>query len=99
MVHNVHLVHVEVETSRCIGDHQRIYAEVKALPYLNGFRELATDRPPDQLQFNALFVRAGPPAKMHRNIERWLALARLRYLVPRAVLLYTSMRTAVAKRG
>jgi len=53
----LHLVHVEVETSACIGSNQKLYPEVKVLLQRLGFMELAIDHSPTLIQFNALFVR------------------------------------------
>jgi FkbM family methyltransferase len=74
----VHLLHVEVETSPCIGSNQKLYPEVKALLRALGFVELATDQAHIQTQFNALFVRRDLPAGMWFRMGTWLALARVR---------------------
>lgn len=85
VVERVQLLHVEVETAPCIGENQKLYADVKALLRRLGFRELATDQVRDQLQFNALFFRAAQSRWMKLQIGAWLVHARLRYLMVRAV--------------
>jgi FkbM family methyltransferase len=81
----VHLLHVEVETSPCIGSNQRLYPEVKALLEGLGFRELATDQAHTQIQLNALFVRRALPVGMRLRVSNWLARARLRHWVVNVV--------------
>jgi FkbM family methyltransferase len=76
----VHLLHVEVETSPCIGSSQRLYPEVKALLRQLGFAELATDQPRSHVQFNALFVRVGLPAGLGLRVRAWLLYVWLRRL-------------------
>jgi FkbM family methyltransferase len=85
IVEQVHLLHVEVETSPCIGSNQKLYPEVKALLHELGFVELATDQAHTQIQFNALFVRSKLPAAMQFRVSAWLALARLRRCVINAI--------------
>jgi FkbM family methyltransferase len=77
---NIHLVHVEVETTNCIGSNQKLYPEVKALMQSLDFAELATDQPADNIQFNALFIRGDLAAGMRLQVRAWLARARLRRL-------------------
>jgi FkbM family methyltransferase len=106
MIQNVDLVHVEVETSRCIGDDQMFYPQVKAHLYSAGFRELATDAPSYRTQFNALFVRDELQAGTRCRIALWLALARLRFLMitvarrvcPACVSCYRSMSAHAAEK-
>jgi len=81
----VQLLHVEVETSPCIGSNQKLYPEVKALLREIGFVELATDQARTQIQFNALFVRSELPAGLRLRVKTWLALARLRRCVGYAI--------------
>jgi FkbM family methyltransferase len=81
VVERVHLLHVEVETSACIGANQKLYREVQALLRRLGFSELATDHAPSQVQFNALFVRSAPSAWTKLQIRACLVHARLRYLM------------------
>ena len=76
----VHLLHVEVETSPCIGSNQKLYPEVKALLRQLGFAEVATDLPRSHVQFNALFVRLDLSAAMRLRLRAWLLRARLRRL-------------------
>ncbi len=85
VVSRVHLLHVEVETSPCIGAQQKLYRDVKALLERQGFTQLATDHAPSQVQFNALFVRDDPAASMRLRLAVWLARARLRYLAVGAI--------------
>jgi FkbM family methyltransferase len=54
---NTVLLHVEVETSPCVAEGQRLYPAVRSLLTGHGFVELATDAPPERAQCNALFVR------------------------------------------
>lgn len=79
------LVHVEVETAPCISATQRLYPEVKTLLQQFGFRELATDRAPSDLQFNALFARRDLSPWRRWRVSVLLYRARLRYLLDAAV--------------
>jgi FkbM family methyltransferase len=81
----VHLLHVEVETSPCIGSNQKLYPDVKALLQALGFVELATNQAHTQTQFNAVFVRRDLPAGMRFRVSKWLALARLRHWAIKAI--------------
>jgi FkbM family methyltransferase len=83
---SVQLLHIEVETSPLIGSNQKLYPEVKALLEGLGFREAATDAPPSQSQFNALFVRAVLSSGLRFRLGGWILCARLRYLIVRAAL-------------
>lgn len=85
VVERVQLLHVEIETSPCIGANQKVYPEVKALLRRLGFSELATDQVRDQVQFNALFFRAALSRWMRLQIRACLVYARLRYLMVRGV--------------
>jgi FkbM family methyltransferase len=82
---HVHLLHVEVETSPCIGSNQKLYPQVKALLRRLGFTELATDQAPSRTQFNALFVKFGASAGQRLRMATLLGRARLRYLMVRAI--------------
>jgi FkbM family methyltransferase len=82
---HVHLLHVEVETSPCIGSDQKLYPQVKSLLQRMGFSELATDYPSSGIQFNALYVRSELSAGTKFRINAWLVRARLRYLLVRAL--------------
>jgi FkbM family methyltransferase len=84
VVERVQLLHVEVETTPCIGENQKLYPEVKALLRRHGFRELATDQVRNQVQFNALFFRSAQSTWMKLQIGACLVQARLRYLMVRA---------------
>lgn len=64
----VSLIHVEVETAPCIGATQKLHGDVAALLAGLGFCELATDCRTDSLQFNALYVRRGLPAKLRAQL-------------------------------
>ena len=106
MMHKVRLLHVEVETTRCIGDDQKCYPQVKAMLCSAGFSELATDGPADRIQFNAVFVRSDLTTATRRKIAIWLAVARLRHFLvcvaqaicPICVRWYGSARTRAVKR-
>jgi FkbM family methyltransferase len=76
----IHLLHVEVETTNCIGSNQKLYPDVKALIESLGFIQLATDQPTGDIQFNALFIRSDLAAGMRFKVRAWLARARLRRL-------------------
>jgi FkbM family methyltransferase len=78
---HVHLLHVEVETSPCIGSDQKLYPDVKALLDTLGFTVLATDQAETKTQLNALFVRRNLRISTRLRIHRILALAGLRRLV------------------
>lgn len=69
----VALVHVEVETTPCIGAAQKLYPEVAALLRARGFVEIARDSPVHHAQFNALFLRGGlaPAQRAAVWIHRW----------------------------
>jgi FkbM family methyltransferase len=77
------LLHVEVETSPCIGYEQRLYSDVKALLQRSGFTELATDQSQQELQFNALFIRSNMSAANKWQVRAWLAEASLRRFLVR----------------
>lgn len=81
----VHLLHVEVETSACIGVDQKFYSDVKALLQQLGFAEFATDQAHSDIQFNALFLRSDLSAKLWFQTRMWLLCARLRYMIVQAV--------------
>jgi FkbM family methyltransferase len=82
---HVHLLHVEVETSPCIGSNQKLYPEVKALLERLGFAELATDHTSSEPQFNVLFVRCDPTARMQIQVRASLVRACLRRLIVRFI--------------
>jgi FkbM family methyltransferase len=82
---DVHLVHVECETSPCISASQKLYPEVSALFHRLGFVELADDHPRTDRQFNALFVRATRSVRMRIAVTLLLARARVRYLAVRVL--------------
>ena len=72
LMHQLWLLHVEVETSLCIAAEQKFYPQVKALLRSAGFIELATDGQPTQVQFNALFVRSDLPAGVRLRVRQQL---------------------------
>jgi FkbM family methyltransferase len=78
VIEHVYLLHVEVETTPCIGAEQKLYPEVKALLQRLGFAALATDHPQAGEQFNALFVRRDLPAGMSLALRLHLVRARAR---------------------
>jgi FkbM family methyltransferase len=82
---HVQFLHVEVETSACIGSDQKLYPEVKALLEQLGFVEFATDQPSNGSQFNVLLVRSKLSAGMQLRAKASLVDARLRYLLARAI--------------
>jgi FkbM family methyltransferase len=77
---HVQLLHVEVETLPCIGQGQKLYADVKALLRQSGFVVLATSAADTKAQFNALFVRHDLPLGTQRRMRTLLALAGLHHL-------------------
>jgi FkbM family methyltransferase len=74
----VWLIHVEVETTPCIGAEQRLHRDVEQLLRQQGFLEIATDGPPEREQFNALYVRNQLPAATRRALARYVRWHRLR---------------------
>jgi FkbM family methyltransferase len=74
----VSLIHVEVETAACIGATQKLHRDVAALLAGRGFTEIAADSPIENLQFNALYVRDGLPARMRTAIRYHAARQQLR---------------------
>ncbi len=78
---DVCLLHVEVETRPCIGERQRLYPEVNRLLEAAGFVELATDRPANTEQFNALFIRREIATSHRRRISWPVGRQRLRRAV------------------
>jgi FkbM family methyltransferase len=75
---SIHLLHIEVESTPCIGADQKLYADVNAKLINFGFVEIATDRPVTETQFNAIFVRRDLLPRFSREIARAVALARIR---------------------
>jgi FkbM family methyltransferase len=82
---NTRLLHVEVETTPCIGAGQHLFADVRRCLEQAGFHLLATDHPLDYPQFNALFVRRDFLRTRAASIGTRLALAWLRRCVGRAL--------------
>jgi len=78
IIEQVYLVHIEVETTLCIGAGQKLYPEVKALLQRLGLVELATDHNPAGEQFNALYVRRQLTAGMRLAVKSNLIRARAR---------------------
>jgi FkbM family methyltransferase len=72
---NARLLHVEVETTPCIGSNQRLFPDVLRCLEEAGFDLLATDQPRNYRQFNALFVRCDLLRNCAAPIRAWLALA------------------------
>ena len=85
LAQQVRVLHIEVETSPCIGANQKLYPEVKSLLQRLGFRELATDQSPSQIQFNALFVRPERSPLMKLRVAVLSVRARLRHITGRAI--------------
>jgi FkbM family methyltransferase len=81
---HVQLVHVEVETSPCIGANQKLYPQVRALLQRLGFTQLGTDHSTRELQFNALFVRADLPTCLGLQVRACLAFDWVRRRLVRA---------------
>lgn len=97
----VYLLHIEVETSPCIGSNQKLYSEVKVLLQQAGFVEFATDQARNKCQFNALFIRSGLRAAMRWRAYACLVEAMLRHrlvgvirrLCPECLRRYQAMRS------
>jgi len=89
---NTRMLHVEVETTPCIGAEQRLFPDVCRYLEQAGFHLLATDRPVEYVQFNALFVRADLVRDRAVPIRAWLVLAWLRRSTTRVVLACIPMR-------
>jgi FkbM family methyltransferase len=77
----VHLLHVEVETTPCIGSDQKLYVEVRALLERLGFAELATDQARSGTQFNALYIRSDLSFAMTFRTKACFMSARMRHLL------------------
>jgi FkbM family methyltransferase len=100
IIEHVYLVHIEVETTPCIGAEQKLYPEVKALLQRLGLIEVATDHPEAGEQFNAVFVRRHLPAgmslalrsKLMRVRARRVLGAAARRLCPACLRRYQSLR-------
>ncbi|HEY4210577.1 MAG TPA: FkbM family methyltransferase [Steroidobacteraceae bacterium] len=103
----VDLVHVEVETTPCIGSNQKLYPQVKALLGRLGFTELATDQAVSQIQFNALFVRSDLRTPTRLTVRAQLLRSRVRDLIfcvvnricPTCIRRYKAARSHVAARS
>ncbi|HEV7357424.1 MAG TPA: FkbM family methyltransferase, partial [Steroidobacteraceae bacterium] len=81
----VHLLHIEVETTPCIGTSQKLYADVKAQLWRLGFTEIGTDQARLERQFNALFVRSDVSPDMRFRLKAWQVGAWLRYRLARVI--------------
>ena len=74
----VAMLHVEVESQPCVAAGQRLYPEARALLESWNFREIATDHPHTNPQFNALFVRHPLEPHLQRRVASRLFQARVR---------------------
>jgi len=72
------ILHVEVENEPIIGTDQKLFADVERILAGAGFTLLATDQPPESLQFNVLFVRTDLLRTRGREIWFWATVARVR---------------------
>jgi FkbM family methyltransferase len=86
VLQSTRMLHVEVETERCIGANQKLFADVERTLAEAGFVLLATDQPQHHVQFNALFIRADLRQSKAMKIRWWITAARLRRLVASTVL-------------
>jgi FkbM family methyltransferase len=84
-IDHVYLLHVEVETTPCIGSDQKLYPEVRALAQRLGFAELATDQPRDREQFNVLYVRRDLPPGVRLALKTLLLQAGARRFIAKVV--------------
>jgi FkbM family methyltransferase len=89
---NTRLLHVEVETTPCIGATQHLFPEVRRCLEQAGFELLATDHPVHQVQFNALFVRADVLRAHAATVRAWRAVTWLTRNSARLVLGCIPMR-------
>jgi hypothetical protein len=100
------MIHVEVETIRCIGAGQRLFPDVEGALLDAGFVLLATDQPVSFPQFNGLFVRAehlhakaseirwhAARGRMYRNVKQ-----AVRPLVPPRLRRFLASRLAAVRR-
>jgi len=78
VLERVALIQVEVETSPIIGSDQKLFSDVNAFLEEEGFHLLATDRVRNELQFNALYVRARYLKARWPEIRRLCTVARIR---------------------
>jgi FkbM family methyltransferase len=78
IIEHVSLVHVEVETTPCIGARQKLQSDVSHWLRARGFVEVATDGTAHPEQFNVLYVRANLSAKERRALRRHGRRLRLR---------------------
>lgn len=85
VLHNVRLVHVEVETEPFIAAAQKLFADVERVMTEAGFVLVATDQPREVLQFNALYLRADDLRIAPHELTRHARRARLRRHLRRAV--------------
>ena len=76
---HVMMLHVELESERCIAPTQRLYPEARALLEALRCREIAVDQPHSNPQFNALFLRSGLTPALQRRVALRLRWARLRH--------------------
>lgn len=83
LARQVHLLHVEVETTARIAAGQKLYPEVRALLESMGFEEIATDQIHTRPQFNAVFVRADRPMRVRVSVAAALVRERMRCLLVR----------------
>ncbi len=72
------MLHIELESEPCIAQGQRLYPEALARLASWNFREIATDHPHSNPQFNALFLRDSLDSAMQRRVATRLWRARLR---------------------
>jgi FkbM family methyltransferase len=82
---NVHLIHVEVETTPCIAAGQQLYPRVMELLASRGFVEVATDAAPSREQFNVLYLRASVRPGDRLRVHWYLMLAILRAFAGRSL--------------
>jgi FkbM family methyltransferase len=75
---HVMMLHVELESERCIAPTQRLYPEARALLESWHFGEIAADQWHSNPQFNALFLRGGLAPALQRRVVLRLRWARLR---------------------
>jgi len=93
---SLRLLHIEVEIEPCIGATQRLYPEVAELLRSWGFLELATNRAPDQNQFDVVYVRGDLNATTRWRVAGWVLGLRLHRRLMEGI---AAMRRGLARRA
>jgi len=86
------MLHVEVETTPCIGPDQRLFPDVAGLLREAGFTLVAADQPLTSMQLNALFVRTELLTARAAEIRRHVAGEQLRHRMKAVVRPFVPLR-------